>query len=913
MRAIRRALARAGATIRGRKRADDDLRMEIEAHLEMEIEANLRRGIQPDEARRQALIAAGGLAQAAESVREERGLPWIENLVADLRYASRHLGRTPLATLTMIVVLSLGIGTNVVVFTVLSSLATLPAPGIARDASLVRIRGTLSIEGMTSLQERMLSWPEVQEYAGRTDLFGPVAAYADDTALVETGDETGTPIVARLIYTTASYFSVLDVEPALGSTPAAGADGVRATQAPAAMISHAFWQQRFGGERDVIGLTLRVNGFPLEIAGVAPPRFHGTEGGEGTTLWIPLAAYSVLQERSTSAFTGYDSMFLSAFGRLRPGVTPNTATPIVAGIADRAVRAGQEGLAIDGEAEVVVERRISGGADVVPLLASNRRVSSGADLLVSAAVSGALALLILLITCTTVSALLVGLAVTRRREIAVRLALGAPRKRLIRQLLTESVLLALVAAAAALFLTALGIRFVAATIEDVELVVDWRVSIATVAVAIVTGVVFGVSPALHATRVSVCEVLKGSSSSVAATRSRLQRVFVVAQITLTQPLLVGLGVVIATLVTSGGATSPVADRIAEIELDAWSATIPTVERASRIAAAVDRVAAMPGVLAAIPMQAGTITAPLTVHPADRIAGLGDSVVEALLTAAPPGYFDAFEIPIVLGRGFDADELAHPIQDPLRPLSVDAVIVGSDLARRLWGEANPLGRRLVMAVSEPFGGDPMVVVGVVGEDAPVASPGDGQVRVYVPYASMDTGVIARTAAPALPMLDVLRAVVAAEAPTMPVVRVQTMEQRQAQLRRKVLRAGGAAAGGGLLALLLSAIGLYAVVSFMVEQRTREIGIRTALGAESRQVVWMFFAGGLTLSALGLVLGLPLSMIVTRQVATALRWPLTGSPLLGLAIAAMVLTIASVAAWIPARRASKIDPLVSLRAE
>lgn len=169
MRRIRRALARVGATLGGRRAADDELRREMEAHLEMEIEANLRRGLPPDEARRQALIAAGGLAQAAESVREERGLPWIENLVADLRYATRHFGRTPLATLTMILVLSLGIGTNVVLFTVLSSLATLPAPGIARDASLVRIRGTLGVEGTGNLQERLLSWPEV-EYAGRTDL-----------------------------------------------------------------------------------------------------------------------------------------------------------------------------------------------------------------------------------------------------------------------------------------------------------------------------------------------------------------------------------------------------------------------------------------------------------------------------------------------------------------------------------------------------------------------------------------------------------------------------------------------------------------------------------------------------------------------------------------------------------------------
>lgn len=886
MSAVRRALARVRATLAGRRSADDDLRLELAAHLEMEIEANVARGMPPHEARRRALIAAGGLAQAVESVRDERRLPWVEDLAADLRDATRHFRRTPLATLTMIVVLSLGIGTSVVVLAVLSSLATLPAPGLARDAALVRIRGTLRHEAGAPLQERLLTRAEVEELAARTDLFAGVAAYASEVGLVATGGEAA-PEAARLIYTTASYFDLLDVEPVLGRAPAE----------PAVTISHAFWQRRFGGARDVVGRTLRVDDLPLEIAGVAPPRFVGTEGGEGTTLWLPLAAYPALQAGSGAASTGDDRGFLRAVARLRPGVTAKSATPVVAGIAARAVPAGRQGAA---------------GADVAPLLASNSRVSSGDDLVVSAAASGALALLVLLVTCTTVSALLVGLAVARRREIAVRLALGAPRRRLVRQLLTESVLLAVVAAALGLVLTALGIAFVATTIEDVQLAVDWRVALATFAVAVVTGISFGVSPALHATRVSVGAVLKGASSTVAATRSRLQRAFVVAQIALTQPLLVGVGVVVATMLASGGTTSPAADRIVEIELDSWGDRVTTAERAAGIAAAVERVGAMPGVVAAMPMEAGTVTAPLAVHPADRLDGFAYPVLDARLVAAPAGYFDAFEIPVVLGRGFDADDFAHPLPDPLQPLSVDSVIVGSDLAHRLWGDANPLGRRLVLAGSAPSAAEPMVVVGVV-DQATLPSASDGQVRVYVPYSSLDTGVIARTAGPALPLIDVLRAVVAAEAPRMPVVRVQTMAQREAERRRDILRAGGAAAAGGVLALLLSALGLYAVVAFMVGQRTRDIGIRTALGARSGQVVRSFFAAGLTLSAVGLLLGLPLSMIVTRRVAAALGWPLASSPLLGLAIAATVLLVASIAAWLPARRASRIDPLVCLRTE
>jgi predicted permease len=919
MKSIRRVLARIGAVVRGHRSADEDLRAEMAAHLDMEIAENVRRGMRPDEARRRAMLASGGLTRAAESVREQRGLPTIESVAADLRYAVRHFRRTPLSTITIVVVLSLGLGTNVVLFTVLNSLATMPAPGMTRNEWLVRIRGTMRTQGMTADQSRLMSWPEVQEYAGRTDLFSSVAAHADEPAGVGTGDATATPLTVSLIYTTSNYFDVLDIHPALGTVPATDRDDIRMTTSPTAMISYAMWQRRFGGARDVLGRTLRVNDIPVEILGVAPPRFIGTDGGSDMTMWVPLAAYPLLQKRSTGLFASRDSMFLHAAAQLRPGITAKTATAIVAGIAARAFRARESGTATQGrDAGVTPGQSERGSADVVPMLASNSRVSEGrrADLLISGAVAGGFALLVLLITCTNVSALMVGLAVARRREIGVRLSLGAQRTRLIRQLLTESVLLALIAAVVGLFATAVGIRVIGARLDDVQLLVNWRVTTATCVVAMITGILFGLSPALHATRVSVSEVLKSSSSAVAPIRSRLQRALVVAQVTLTQPLLLGLGVVIVTMMSDAGsqATSNLPAQIAEIELDTWAGRVSPVERASRIGAIVERVAAMPGVVVAVPMQMGTITAPLTVPPADRIAGVTyEPIMEARLTAAPKGYFAAFGIPVVRGREFDAGEYAHPSDDPGLAPSYGQVIIGSDLARRLWGDADPIGRRLAMALSARADSAPMVVVGVVDEAAAGPSIVDDRIRVYVPYSPVNTGVTARTAGPALPLLNAMRRVVAAEAPQMPIVRAQTMEQREAESRRSVLRASGAVAGGGLLALLLSAIGLYAVVSSAVGQRTREIGIRTALGAQPGEVVRMFFAKGLALSAIGLALGLPLSMIVTRVLVTSLNWPITSSPMLGVATGAGVLMVASVAAWIPARRASTIDPLVALRTD
>jgi hypothetical protein len=360
-------------------------------------------------------------AQAAERAREQRSLPWIERFAADARYALRHFRRTPLATITMVLVLSLGIGTTVVLFTVVNSLATLPGPGIARDDALVRIRGTTRMDSIAGLHARLLSWPEVEQYAERTELFSSVAAHAHETAVISAGDLTPAPVTANLIYATPNHFSILNVRPALGTLPAAEPNVMRMATPPTAMISHAMWRQTFGGAREVIGRVVRINDMPVEIVGVAPPRFIGTGGGGALTIWVPLAAYPTQRKRTPAAFISSDSMFLSAVARLRPGITTKTATPAIAAIATRVTSSSR-----------MRAQRETGSADVVPMLASNSRVSERADLLISEAVSGGLALLVLLITCTNVSALMVGRAVARRREISVRLSLGAPRKRLIR-------------------------------------------------------------------------------------------------------------------------------------------------------------------------------------------------------------------------------------------------------------------------------------------------------------------------------------------------------------------------------------------------------------------------------------------------------------------------------------------------
>lgn len=822
----------------------------------------------------------------------------LDALSGDTRYAVRRSRRAPLAAITVILVLSLGIGSNVGLITLLNSLTTLPPAGLDRDPSVVRIRGTLQAGRTTLPQPRLLSWPEVQAYAERIDLFSQVASHAEETGLVTSLDPSS-PVITRLIYASADYFTVLGVRPALGTPPLAEQDVRRLTMSPTAMISHAFWQQKFGAASDVIGRTVRVNDVTLTIVGVAPPRFTGTGGGQALTLWVPLAAYPLLQKRTPAVFSSPDSLFLYGSARLRPRIASASATPIITAIASRSMVPTAVG---DG--------MVLRGADVVPMLAGNERVANRDDQVVSAAAAGTLALVILLITCTNAGALMIGLAVARRREMAVRLSLGAPRRRLVRQLVTESVLLALAAGTLGLLVTAAGVGLAGRALPDLPLVVDWRVTAASFGLALMTGILAGLSPALHATRVPVHEVLRSASSAIAAPPPRSQLALVVAQVALTQPLLVGLGVTVSTMAGELKREVPpgVANQVVEIELDPWAGRVEGQARESRIAALVNHVAEMPGIRAAFPMQMGTVVAPLAVHPADRVGPVAP-VMQATLTSAPQGFFSAFDIRIIRGRDFTPGEFVHTSRDGAPP-SFEVAIIGSDLARRLWGAADPIGRRLVQTVSgTPSSG--MMVVGVVDETAAGPSDVNGQVRIYVPYAAMTTGVIARTTGPALPLVQEIRRSVVTQAPEMPVVRVETRAQREAERRLKVRRVGFGVTAAGLVALLLSALSMYAVISYSVGQRTREIGIRAALGAGRSRIVGMFLGRGLALAAAGLLLGLPLSLAAIRAISAALTWPLATPPRLVVGVAAAVLVVIAAAVWGPARRAGAVDPATALQ--
>lgn len=900
MGALRRGLARLAAAVRGHGEADDDLRAEMDAHLAMEVEENLRRGMEPGEARRRALIASGGLDQAAEIAREQRGLPWMETSVADLRYAARRLRHKPFASAVMVLVLSVGIGTNTLLVTVLDSVTTMPAAGIPRDESLVRLRGTLLLHGAAGPQPRPLSWTEIQAFAERRDLFEGVAAYAERTALVDLG-ETQTPVAARVVYVSSNYFPTLGLQPSLGTYAGGTVARLEAGASPTVVVGHAWWRQRLGGTSAALGRALRVNATPVEVVGVAPPHFVGTDGGSAPVLWAPLGTFPLLNPAAPESLAAPDSLPLSAVARLAPGVSLRTAASALAAMAPpRASVFREPGGAAAPDA--------GSGVDLVPLLAGNARPGDRSDLLASGILAGGLGLLVLLITCTNVGGLLAGMAVVRRKEIAVRLSLGASRGRVVRQLLAESLLLAMLAGAVALAVTSAGVTFVGAGLESLQLDVNLRVTLATFAAALLTGVIFGLSPSLHATRVSLDEVLRGSAAALSPGGSGGHRALVVGQIALTFPLLMAFGAAATVLATDLGRLAPVEhpDRIVEIEIDVWAGQLANDDREARIAALVERLRALPEVVAAAPLQMGTVTVPLTVHPADRVPGVRyDSVMQAHLVAAPEGHAGVFGRTVTRGRDFDSLERTRRSNDALEPATFEAVVLDSGLARRLWGGADPLGRRLNMVAGTSVG--PMEVVGVI---APIG--GDPRVaQVYVPYAPMNTGVVLRTRSPALPMIPVLRGVVAEVFPQLPIVRAETLEEQGARLRRDLVRGAGAASAGGVLALLLSAMGLYGVVSLAVTSRAREVGIRMALGARRGQVVRGFVARGLVMASLGLMIGGVLTALSVRVLEGVVPVPLPDVVSIGGAVAGVVILVASIAVGVPSSRAAAIDPMAALR--
>ena len=879
---------------------DREMREEMALHLEHATERLMRRGMTEADARDAARREFGHVALLQEEGRDARGARWVESFIADVRYALRHFARTPVTAVTLVLVLALGIGVNSAIFTLLQAFVMRAPPAVAADESLVRVRGTVFARANGRLGARDFSGPEVEALAARRETFSSVAGWASDQLVLDLGDGNE-PRVWRGQFVTPNYFATLGVRPAIGP----GLPSVQTTDTPGAELAVVIAYRLLnllGRDGAVIGRVVRVNGIPLRIVGVAPPGFQGALAGldDGASLWLPLAARAPLVRSTPNALANRDSTLLQAVGRLTPHTTIDQATSVV-----RVVAAGW------APADPRRPRQEFDYSSDVVLLRGDTEVNDDPSVALAAGLAGTAALIVLLIACTNVSALLVGAGVARRREIAIRLSLGASRRRIVRQLITESSLIALAGGALGLMTFWSIIRVLSWAYGAYGVFTPLEADLVTVGftavVASGTGIIFGLSPALHATRLDVAHALKDACAG-ATSRSRLQRAFIVAQIGLTQPLLVALALVMAvTRSELGGARGedPLSNRLTRIYFGAGGEGNgqPNVKHV-RIREAMDRVSRLPGVERVVPEASGFDMVDVRVPVSDRGAGSRAAVAaRTLIEGAAPGYFALRAIPMLRGRDFVAGDTAG------RDM---ALVIGLDLARAFWGAADPIGNRLDVA-SRSGGTRAGVIVGVFDTTA----VGDGA-RLYTAHGGRwrKDSYLIRTSGPGTAVIPAVRQIMRAAIPDIPIYGVATLEEVARRDRHDMMLATASAAGGGLLALLLASIGLYGVVALAVRQRHREIGIRVALGARPGQVIAMFFMSGLRLSVVGLVLGLPLSVAALYALVSTVAGVQSNTVVIAgaaVVVAVAVVAVASLATWVPARRAASVDPLIAIRVD
>lgn len=807
------------------------------------------------------------------------------DLIRDLRHALRVLTQSPGFSLAAILTLALGIGAATAIFSMVDAVLLRPLPFAGQDR-LVTVWG--------EVRERNQPHVEVslQDYEGWREgnrVFSDLALLAaTDSDLALSGGDQPLHVRGRLV--SANLFDVLGVSPALGRSFRPEED--RPDSQDVAVISHGFWQRRFGGDRGVLGKTLSLDGEPTLVIGVMPESFRFPKDVD---LWIPAGPLGSAPELKTIRV-------FEAIGRLKPGVSIEQAQTDMTALSTRLE-------------EVHPQTNQGYRASLRPLVDEILGDTGPALLLLLAAVA-----LVLLIACANVAGLLLARAASRQKETAVRIALGAGRPRLIRQLLTESVLLAFLAAAVGLFLAWLGLRIVTAVgPADIprldEVGIDGRVLAFTLGVSLVTAVLFGLAPALQAARPDLTSSLKeGGKSSASRGSRRLRSLLVVAEVALALVLLVGAGLVIRSFLhlqrTDLGfePESLLTMRITlygdkRPEPHQWAAFYRDVAQ---------RAEALPGVERASVVLLRPLSGPIGWDYDFMVEGQAPDEQKKNPTAnherVSPGYFRTMGIPLVAGRDFTWSDGAE---------APPVVIVNQSMARRFWPGQDPVGKRLRFGRPEGRQGQWMTVVGVVG-DVRYRELQSIKPDIYVPFLqdphwAMD--LVVRTGSDPLSAASAVTAAVQEVDRDQPVSGITTMERALsdtvARPRLRTFILGVFAA----LALLLAAVGLYGIIAQSVAQRRQEIGIRIALGAGRPEVLRLVLRQGLGLTLAGLAAGLGLALAVgaTGWLSTLL-YGVESMDLVTFALVPLVLLAVAVAAsLLPALRATRVDPLTVLRAE
>ena len=853
---------------------DRDLADEIESHLQLHIDDNLRAGLSPVEARRQALLKFGGVESAKEAYRARRGLPFFEIAQQDFRFAFRSLRKNPGFAAVAILTLALGIGANTAIFTVVNSILLRPLPYVAPE-NLVTTNFNQSL-------------PDLEDIRARAQSFESIGANA--TQSLDYNGESD-PIQIHAILSDAQLFPTLGARPLLGRLISPGED--QYGSARVVLLSHAFWAQHFASDPAAVGKFIPLSGNLYQIIGVMP-----------TDFWLqgkPADVYASLRVVYPAAARERGVHFMNTYMRLKPGVTLAQAQSEMAGI-DAAL--GQEYP--DHDAGRV--RRL------IPLLQSIVGDSRTTLLLLLSAVG-----LVLLISCVNFASLLLARAASRRRELVIRSSLGAGTFRLVRQMLAESLLLALLGGATGLLLANWGIELLLwLKPENLPRLatthIDARVLAFTFFISLFTGIVFGLIPALHASRLDINSGLKeaGRSGAGGTASLRLRRLLVVTELSLAIVLLIGAGLLIRSFahlasVPPGVAPENIVTMRVELPATRYEKIPPQLQFRTAL---LDSLNGLPAVQAAmiseLPMSGETVSHDLAIEsqPSTKPGDEPDSEARSVLG----DYFQIMGVPILQGRAFNSSDRAD---------SPTVAIVNQTFARRFFPNQNPVGQRIGWAHDDPPNWK--TIVGVAGDVKHFGLDRPEKPAVYDLYSQNNESwkrwmtLVIRSPRDPADVIAAAKQQVWALDKSLPPTDVRTMDavislSTAPQKFNLTLLAIFAA-----IALALAAIGVFGVISYSVTQRTQEFGIRLALGAQRADILRLTFGEAARLATAGAIIGLAGAGILTQFMSTLLFGVSPHDPLTFICVAGFLLAVAAAACIIPARRAIQVDPITALRYE
>ncbi|HEU4508115.1 MAG TPA: ABC transporter permease [Pyrinomonadaceae bacterium] len=867
-----------------RRRAEKELDEEIRAHLEFEIEENVAAGMSREEARYAALRAFGNVALSQEDSRSVWGFRTIEMLWQDLRYGLRMLARNRGFTVVAVIALAVGIGANSAIFSVVNTVLLRPLPYTDPDR-LVMVWEEGTPDGFpinSASAANYIDWRDQNQVFTDAAVIGRVTFNLTGAGEPERLD--GRRVSANL-------FPLLGVQPHVGRTFSAEEDGPGANRV--VMLSHALWQRRFGAQPDIVGKHLTLSGETYEVVGVMPPQFQFPSRND--QLWVPIA-FTPQQ----AANRGNNSFEVLA--RLKPGVTREQAEAEMDAIAARLQQQYPDVVKSKGCVVIPLHEQLVG--DIKPAL-----------LILLGAVG-----FVLLVACANVANLLLARAAARHKEIALRLALGARRGRIVRQLMTESLLLSAMGGVVGLLLAIAGVSLLKTFIPDntsqvTAVNVDANVLAFTLGVSLLTGLIFGLAPALQASRFNLNEALKegGRDSSAGGHGSHIRSLLVIAEVAVSLVLLIGAGLLIHSFVRLRSVDPGFrTDNLLTMRIALPKLKYP--DHATRTAfhdELLRRVTAVPGVRSAavtnwipLTLQGDTFGVTVEGRPDPGAQNMPDVVTRVVSF----DYLNTMGIQLLRGRPFDHQQ--DKVDSP------PVAIISETTARRLWPDEDPLGKRLKAGGAdsdEPW----IAVIGVAEDVRQFQLTAEPRLQMYLPSVQpaffVPGHLVVRTDIDPMSLAGAVRQAVWEIDKDQPVSDVRSMDEIFAESiahqRFSMLMLGVFAA----VAMLLGTVGIYGVVSYTVAQRTHEIGVRMALGAGTGNVLSLIVGHALKLTLIGVLVGLPVAFVLSRLTESLLFGVTPTDPATFVAIPLMLIAAAALASYLPARRATRIDPVIALRYE